>query len=185
MISIVVLSVACPSAPIRAPDALRCCQQSNWIRTRHERESGAAVAIFVLLYFRAYVIDSISPHHSSFHDKRRGVEVEEQADAKAGCTAMAASMILRKAARSHGPRSKCIPSRSITKTQKYENTKNSRTGTLHCLGCHRPLANAAFGEWILAPLANGSAFMSASTNKCRPRKPETSKSRKKIWTAGD
>ncbi len=69
----------------RSPDALRRCQQSNWIRTRHERESGAAVAIFVLLYFRAYVIDSISPHHSSFHDKRRGVEVEEQADAKAGC----------------------------------------------------------------------------------------------------
>ena len=30
-------------------------------------------------------IDSISSHHNSFHDKRRGVEVEEQADAEARC----------------------------------------------------------------------------------------------------
>ena len=38
-------------------------------------------------------------------------------------------------------------SRSITKTRKYENTKKSRTGTLPCLGCHGPAANAAFWEW--------------------------------------
>ena len=43
------------------------------------------MAIFVLSYFRAFVIDSISSHHNSFHDKRRCVEVEEQADAEARC----------------------------------------------------------------------------------------------------
>ena len=36
---------------------------------------------------------------------------------------------------------------SITKTRKYESTKKSRTGTLPCLGCQRPAANAAFWEW--------------------------------------
>ena len=37
---------------------------------------------------------------------------------------------------------------SITKTRKYESTKKSRTGTLPCLGCQRPAANAAFFlEW--------------------------------------
>ena len=30
------------------------------------------MAIFVFSYFRAFVIDSISSHHNSFHDKRRG-----------------------------------------------------------------------------------------------------------------
>ncbi len=54
--------------------------QSNWIRTRHERESDAAVAIFVL---------------------------------------------------------------------SYENTKKPRPGTLPCLGCHGPAANAAFWKWTL------------------------------------
>ena len=54
--------------------------QLNWVRIRHERESDTIVAIFVFSYFRAFVIDSISSHHNSFHDKRRGVEVEEQAD---------------------------------------------------------------------------------------------------------
>ena len=43
------------------------------------------MAIVVFSYFRAFVIDSISSHHNSFHDKRRGVEVEEQADAEAHC----------------------------------------------------------------------------------------------------
>ena len=41
---------------------------------------------------------------------------------------------------------------SITKTQKYESTKKSRTGTLPCLGCQRPAANAAFWEWTRADL---------------------------------
>ena len=36
---------------------------------------------------------------------------------------------------------------SITKTRKYESTKKPRTGTLPCLGCQRPAANAAFWEW--------------------------------------
>ena len=34
------------------------------IRTRHERESNATVAIFVLSYFRALVIDLISSQHN-------------------------------------------------------------------------------------------------------------------------
>ena len=55
-----------------------------------ERESDATVAIFVFSYFRAFVIDSISSHHNSFHDKRRGVEVEEQADAEARCAEIVA-----------------------------------------------------------------------------------------------
>ena len=59
--------------------------QWNWIRSRHERERNATVAIFVFSYFRAFVIDSISSHHNSFHDKHRGVEVEEQADAEPRC----------------------------------------------------------------------------------------------------
>ena len=58
----------------------------SWVRTRHERQSDTIVAIFVFSYFRAFVIDSISSHHNSFHDKRRGVEVEEQADAETRCT---------------------------------------------------------------------------------------------------
>ena len=40
------------------------------------------MAIFVFSYFRAFVIDLMSSHHNSFHDKRRGVEVQEQADAE-------------------------------------------------------------------------------------------------------
>jgi len=58
----------------------------NWIRTRHERQSDTIVVIFVLSYFRGFVIDWISSRHNSFHDKRRSVEVEEQADAEAGGT---------------------------------------------------------------------------------------------------
>jgi hypothetical protein len=92
--------------------------------------SDATVAIFVFSYFRAFVIDSISSHHNALHDKRRGVEDEEQADAEA-----------------HDPRGKPLEvtahgssSRQITKTRKYENTKKSRTGTLPCLGCQRPAA---------------------------------------------
>ena len=84
------------------------------------------MAIVVFSYFRAFVIDSISSHHNSFHDKRRGVEVEEQAFMAHGSS-----------------------SGSITKTRKYESTKKSRTGTLPCLGCQRPAANAAFWEWTL------------------------------------
>ena len=55
----------------------------NWIRTRHERHSDMIVAFFVFSYFRGFVIDSISSQHNSFHDKRRGADVEEQADAEA------------------------------------------------------------------------------------------------------
>ena len=43
------------------------------------------MAIFVFSQFRAFVIDSSSSHHNSLHGQRRGVEVEEQADAEAGC----------------------------------------------------------------------------------------------------
>ena len=48
---------------------------------------------------------------------------------------------------------------SITKTRKYESTKKSRTGTLPCLGCQRPAANAAFWEWTLTKLAVGFAVL--------------------------
>ena len=121
------------------------------VRTRHERQSDTIVAIFVFSYFRAFVIDSISSHHNSFHDKRRGVEDRFQ-------KARPESLV-NGDGRLDDPRGKRLEvmahgssSRQITKTRKYENTKKSRTGTLPFLGCQRPAGNAAFWEWARAPV---------------------------------
>ena len=76
------------------------------------------MAIFVFSFFRAFVIDSISSHHNSFHDKRRGVEVEEQAT--------------RKAARIHGPWEFLRIDHENTKVRKHEEIKN-RDSTLSWL----------------------------------------------------
>ncbi len=79
------------------------------------------MAIFVLSYFRAFVIGSISSHHNSFRDKRRGVEIEEKADAEAHCAAMAASMILAESGSKSWPVG-VLPDRS----RKHERTKTRR-----------------------------------------------------------
>ena len=46
------------------------------VKPPDQRDSDATAAIFVLSYFRAFVIDSISSDYNSFHGKRRCVEAE-------------------------------------------------------------------------------------------------------------
>ena len=53
---------------------------------KNPRRSERATPPCPFSYFRTFVIDSISSHDNSLHDKRRGVEVEKQADAEARCT---------------------------------------------------------------------------------------------------
>jgi hypothetical protein len=89
------------------------------VRTRHERQSDTIVAIFVFSYFRAFVIDSISSHHNSFHIQKARPESLVNGDGRLDDPRGKRLEVM-----AHGS-----SSRQITKTRKYENTKKSRTRT--------------------------------------------------------
>jgi hypothetical protein len=88
------------------------------------------VAIFVFSYFRAFVIDSISSHHNLFHDKRRSVEVEDQADAEARCAEIGPHRCEVHVL--HGPWEFLQIDHENTKVRKHEEIKN-RDSTLSWL----------------------------------------------------